>query len=177
MTEGNPGGQKLRMVLEGGQQLRDLMTSSTSWIRRESILPDFPGWQDEYGAFTKSHSHRGAVIEYIRDQVEHHTTDRLLGWVESASEQAQVSGSQPPLSFLNTGLAMALPVEMIALCHGEFFGNLPGIPNSSRPTFSRAGARSSQAGLLPTLVAAILHRAQCVLGGERVQTDGLYVRT
>ncbi len=55
--------------------IRDLKTSSTAWIRREKIFPDFPGWQGEYGAFTKSHSHRAAVVEYIRDQESHHRTE------------------------------------------------------------------------------------------------------
>ena len=55
--------------------VRDLKTSSTSWIRKEQVFHSFPGWQGEYGAFTKSHSHRDGVIEYIRKQVDHHKTE------------------------------------------------------------------------------------------------------
>jgi putative transposase len=52
--------------------VRDLKTASTFWIKKEGIIPHFRGWQKEYAAFTKSHENRDAVIEYIKDQEEHH---------------------------------------------------------------------------------------------------------
>ena len=61
MTEGNPGYQKLRMVLEEGQQQQ----SEIVLVVRPDLLPR---WQDEYGAFTKSHAHRGVEFDelYLR---------------------------------------------------------------------------------------------------------------
>jgi len=38
----------------------------------------FPGWQDGYGAFTKSHSDKDAVIEYIKRQEEHHKRESFV---------------------------------------------------------------------------------------------------
>ena len=35
-------------------------------------FPKFSHWQDGYGAFTVSHSDKDAVIEYIKNQDEHH---------------------------------------------------------------------------------------------------------
>ena len=58
--------------------IRDLKTSSTAWIKKEKLFSDFPGWQTEYGAFTKSHSHRDAVIAYIKNQEEHHKTELFI---------------------------------------------------------------------------------------------------
>ena len=55
--------------------VRDLKTSCTSWIRNERIYPEFPGWQREYGAFTKAHSHRNRIIQYIKNQNEHHKSE------------------------------------------------------------------------------------------------------
>ena len=52
--------------------LRDIKTSTSSWIKRENIFPAFTHWQDGYGAFTKSHSEKDRVIAYIKAQEEHH---------------------------------------------------------------------------------------------------------
>jgi REP element-mobilizing transposase RayT len=53
--------------------VRDIKVATTSLIKRENLLPGFPGWQDKYAAFTKSHGHREHVINYIKEQEEHHT--------------------------------------------------------------------------------------------------------
>jgi REP element-mobilizing transposase RayT len=52
--------------------LRELKCNSTRWVK--STFPDLGDfrWQDEYSAFTVSHSQLPGVIEYIRRQVEHH---------------------------------------------------------------------------------------------------------
>ena len=52
--------------------VRDVKTSSNTWIKKENIFRKFIGWQDEYGAFTTSHSQRDEVISYIKNQAEHH---------------------------------------------------------------------------------------------------------
>ena len=54
--------------------IRDMKTSTTTWIRKESIYFRFPGWQTGYGAFSKSHADKGAVMKYITRQAEHHKT-------------------------------------------------------------------------------------------------------
>lgn len=43
--------------------IRDLKTASRAWIKRDGVFESFPGWQNEYGAFTLSHSQRGTVTE------------------------------------------------------------------------------------------------------------------
>ena len=50
--------------------MRELKKASSVWTA-ENHEPLF-AWQDGYAAFTVSHSHRNAVIEYIRNQAEHH---------------------------------------------------------------------------------------------------------
>ncbi|HLX61297.1 MAG TPA: IS200/IS605 family transposase [Planctomycetota bacterium] len=49
-----------------------LKTGSTNWVRRECIVAHWPGWQDGYGAFTLSFKEKDGVIEYIKNQEEHH---------------------------------------------------------------------------------------------------------
>ena len=58
--------------------IRDMKTSSTAWIKKEKLFPDFSGWQTEYGAFTKSHSHCDAVTAYIKNQEEHHQKELFI---------------------------------------------------------------------------------------------------
>ena len=58
--------------------IRDLKTSSNHWIKQEKIFKNFIGWQDDYGAFTKSHSERDEVIQYIKNQEVHHKKESSL---------------------------------------------------------------------------------------------------
>jgi len=58
--------------------VRDLKISSSKWVDQENVFPNFPGWQNEYGAFTKSHSHRDTVAAYIKNQIEHHKTESFI---------------------------------------------------------------------------------------------------
>ena len=58
--------------------IRDMKTGSRYWIKQENIFPHFPGWQNEYGAFTKSYSQRDSVIDYIKNQEEHHKTESFI---------------------------------------------------------------------------------------------------
>jgi len=43
--------------------VKDIKTSTSSWIKSENIFSDFTHWQDGYGAFTVSHRDKDAVIE------------------------------------------------------------------------------------------------------------------
>jgi putative transposase len=52
--------------------VKEIKTSTSSWIKHENVFPNFTHWQDGYGAFTVSHSDKDAVIEYIKHQEEHH---------------------------------------------------------------------------------------------------------
>ncbi len=54
--------------------MRDLKTSTSAWIKRQGIFPEFTQWQDKYGAFTESHTTKDRVIEYIKSQEAHHQT-------------------------------------------------------------------------------------------------------
>ncbi|MFC1851439.1 transposase [candidate division CSSED10-310 bacterium] len=58
--------------------IRDMKTSSNGWIKKENIFQNFSGWQVEYGAFTRSHSHRDGTISYIKNQEEHHKRESFI---------------------------------------------------------------------------------------------------
>ncbi len=52
--------------------IRDIKSSSSAHINNEKICPFRFEWQRGYSCFSISHSHVDSVINYIRNQHEHH---------------------------------------------------------------------------------------------------------
>ena len=52
--------------------VKDIKLSSSSLIKNECLFQNFGGWQEGYGAFTYSISAKDNLIEYVKNQVEHH---------------------------------------------------------------------------------------------------------
>jgi len=52
--------------------VKDIKLASSSFIKSENNFPDFNGWQSGYGAFTYSISAKDNLIEYVKNQKEHH---------------------------------------------------------------------------------------------------------
>jgi putative transposase len=52
--------------------VKDIKVSSSSWIKNHQVFSHFTHWQDGYGAFSLSIKEKDALIEYIKDQEEHH---------------------------------------------------------------------------------------------------------
>ncbi len=52
--------------------IKDIKLSTTQFIKSEKLFPNFDGWQDGYGAFTHSLSDKDMLIEYVKNQEEHH---------------------------------------------------------------------------------------------------------
>jgi putative transposase len=50
----------------------DIKTGSTNHINEQRWIGCRFSWQEGFGAFSVSHSHLGAVIDYIRNQETHH---------------------------------------------------------------------------------------------------------
>jgi putative transposase len=57
-----------------GDYIKEIKVSTNRWIKETQIFPNFNSWQDGYGAFTKSYEEKDRLIEYIKNQVEHHKT-------------------------------------------------------------------------------------------------------
>lgn len=54
--------------------IKDLKISSNKFIKKEGLFPDFIGWQDGYGAFSYSIKAKDRLVEYVKNQEEHHKT-------------------------------------------------------------------------------------------------------
>jgi len=52
--------------------VKDIKLASSEWIKENKIFKDFNGWQDGYGAFTYSIKEKDRLIEYVKNQEEHH---------------------------------------------------------------------------------------------------------
>jgi len=52
--------------------VKDIKVSSSLWIKASGLFPSFCGWADGYGSFTCSFKDINKIIDYIKNQREHH---------------------------------------------------------------------------------------------------------
>lgn len=52
--------------------MRELKEHSSKWLKQNPNFPDFEGWGVGYGAFTYSVNEKETIINYIKNQREHH---------------------------------------------------------------------------------------------------------
>ena len=52
--------------------IKDMKLASSGFIKENKLFPHFKGWQDGYGAFTYSIKEKDRLIEYVKNQQEHH---------------------------------------------------------------------------------------------------------
>ena len=52
--------------------VKDIKLASTKFIKENGLFPQFGGWQDGYGAFTYSIDRKDILINYIKNQEQHH---------------------------------------------------------------------------------------------------------
>jgi putative transposase len=58
--------------------VKDIKVSSSFWMKESGKFPQFKGWQEGYGAFTYSTKEKQAVINYVKNQKEHHKSENFL---------------------------------------------------------------------------------------------------
>ena len=54
--------------------VKDIKLASSAFIKEKKLFSDFDGWQDGYAAFTYSIEAKDNLIEYVKNQEEHHKT-------------------------------------------------------------------------------------------------------
>lgn len=52
--------------------VKDIKVSSSIWMKKSNLFPAFNGWAVGYGSFTCSYMDINRLIEYIKNQHEHH---------------------------------------------------------------------------------------------------------
>lgn len=58
--------------------MQDLKGDSSRWINQKGFVKGKFSWQEGYGAFSYSKSHVNAVIDYIKNQEQHHHKKTFL---------------------------------------------------------------------------------------------------
>ncbi len=58
--------------------LQDIKGQSSKWINERKFTKSKFNWQEGYGAFSYSHSHLSNVINYIKNQEEHHKKEKFM---------------------------------------------------------------------------------------------------
>ena len=54
--------------------IKNIKVASSQFIKENQVFPQFDSWQTGYGAFTYSYDAKEHLIEYIKNQEEHHKT-------------------------------------------------------------------------------------------------------
>jgi REP element-mobilizing transposase RayT len=57
---------------------QEIKTGSSHWLKTQAEFRRFEGWQDGYGAFTVSYRDKDSVIEYVKNQPEHHRQESFV---------------------------------------------------------------------------------------------------
>jgi putative transposase len=52
--------------------VKDIKLASSQFIKERQLFPDFAGWQAGYGAFTYSIDCKSILVNYIKNQEQHH---------------------------------------------------------------------------------------------------------
>ncbi len=52
--------------------VRDIKVASSLWLKENPAFPDFKGWADGYAALTYTYRDKDMIINYIKNQREHH---------------------------------------------------------------------------------------------------------
>ncbi|RUT79701.1 IS200/IS605 family transposase [Ancylomarina longa] len=55
--------------------MREIKTSSSVWLKQQTEFSDFKGWADGYAALTVSYGDKDDVLNYIKNQQNHHQTE------------------------------------------------------------------------------------------------------
>ena len=71
--------------------VKSIKVATSLWLKQSSGFPDFQGWGEGYAAFTYSYKEKDVLINYIKNQQEHHkkeqTQDELKRlWIENGME-------------------------------------------------------------------------------------------
>ncbi len=52
--------------------VKSIKVASSLWLKQNPDFPDFMGWEEGYAAFTYSFKEKDIIINYIKNQQEHH---------------------------------------------------------------------------------------------------------
>lgn len=57
--------------------IKDIKVASNLWMKESGLFSEFEEWQDGYGAFTYSNREKDMIIDYIKNQKQHHKKENF----------------------------------------------------------------------------------------------------
>ncbi|MFO0811677.1 MAG: IS200/IS605 family transposase [Gemmatales bacterium] len=78
--------------------VREVKASSSRWISEQQIFAQFDGWQDGYAAFTASWREKDKLIDYIKNQEEHHRREAPMEELRRLLKEAGIEFDEKYLS-------------------------------------------------------------------------------
>jgi len=60
------------------EYIKTIKVASSLWMKDCGKYPEFEGWQEGYGAFTHSIWEKDKMINYIKNQKEHHRSENFV---------------------------------------------------------------------------------------------------
>lgn len=57
--------------------MKEIKEHSSKWARQSRNFPNFEGWGESFAAFTYNFNDKDTIINYIKNQKEHHKTIRF----------------------------------------------------------------------------------------------------
>ena len=77
--------------------VKDIKLASSDMINRNMLFDNFEGWQKGYGAFSVNYSTKDNLIEYIKNQEEHH---RKIDFIDEYKKILEENGINFDLKYL-----------------------------------------------------------------------------
>ena len=71
--------------------VKDIKVACNVWVKEGRVFSGFDGWQEGYGAFTCAWRDKDSLIDYIKNQEEHH---RAKSFLEEYRELLNAAGIQ-----------------------------------------------------------------------------------
>ena len=66
--------------------IKEIKIATNKFIKEKGLFPEFPGWQEGYGAFTYSYDSLPNLIRYVENQEAHHARktyeDEYVGYLK-----------------------------------------------------------------------------------------------
>ena len=72
--------------------IKDIKVFSSKWMKESGYFPDFKGWGIKYCALTYSYRERDTIINYIRNQQEHHKKETFQDEIRRLFQEQGVGG-------------------------------------------------------------------------------------
>jgi REP element-mobilizing transposase RayT len=70
--------------------IRDIKTATSLWLKKQEGFSRFTGWAEGYCALTYSYRDKDMLINYIKNQQEHHKKESFKGELRRLLEEQNI---------------------------------------------------------------------------------------